>query len=87
MQVKLLFFASLKDIVGARQLDVEVPSGSTVSDLWDHLESQFPPLKRYRSIVLTSVNEEYVDKAAPVADGDEIALFPPVSGGSSGRLW
>ena len=86
MQVKLLFFASLKDIVGARQLDVEVPSGATINDLWDHLETKFPPLQRYRSIVLTSVNEEYVDRAATVADGDEIALFPPVSGGAAKEL-
>ena len=83
MQVKLLFFASLKDIVGSRQLDLDVPSGATVNDLLERLESRYPGLRRYRSIVLTSLNEEYVERHAVVSDGDEVALFPPVSGGSS----
>lgn len=83
MQVKLLFFASLKDIVGSRQLDLDLPSGATISDVWDQLESRYPLLRRYRAIALTSINEEYVDRAAAIADGDEVALFPPVSGGSN----
>lgn len=83
MQVNLLFFASLKDIVGARQLQLDVPSGATVADLLDRLESSYPKLKPYRSIVLTSVNEEYVELGAPISEGDEVAIFPPVSGGST----
>lgn len=83
VQVKLLFFATLKDIVGKRELDIEVPSGATVNDLWEHLESRYPAIGRYRSIVLTSLNEEYVDRGAIVSDGDEVAMFPPVSGGST----
>jgi len=83
VQVKLLFFASLKDIVGKRELDIDLPSGATVNDLWQQLESRYPALARYRSIVLTSLNEEYVDRTAVVCDGDEVAMFPPVSGGST----
>jgi molybdopterin synthase catalytic subunit len=60
-----------------------VPSGATVNDLWEHLETRYPALGRYRSIALTSLNEEYVDRGAIVSDGDEVALFPPVSGGST----
>ena len=83
VQVRLLFFATLKDIVGRRELDVDVPSGATINDLWEHLEARYPSIGRYRSIALTSLNEEYVDRKAVVSDGDEVALFPPVSGGSS----
>jgi len=83
VQVRLLFFASLKDIVGSRQLDLDVPSGATVNDLLERLEKRYPKLGPYRSIVLTSLNEDYVDKEAVVSDGDEVAIFPPVSGGSS----
>lgn len=83
MQVKLLFFASLKDIVGSRQLDLDVPSGATVNDLWERLESRYPKLGPYRSIALTSVNEDYVTREAIVSDGDEVAIFPPVSGGAT----
>jgi molybdopterin synthase catalytic subunit len=81
MQVKLLFFATLKDIVGARQLEVNVPPGSTVADVLTHLESSYPRMKEYRPVVLTAINEEYVEKAAAIRDGDEVAIFPPVSGG------
>ena len=86
MQVKLLFFASLKDIVGSRHLDLDVPSGATVNDLLERLESRFPAIRRYRPILLTSVNEEYVERDAIVSDGDEVALFPPVSGGATGPV-
>jgi MoaE-MoaD fusion protein len=83
VQVKLLFFASLKDIVGSRQLDFDVPSGATVNDLLERLEARYPGLRPYRSIVLTSLNEDYVDRSTVVSDGDEVAIFPPVSGGTS----
>jgi len=81
MQVRLLFFASLRDIVGSRELCVDVPLNSTVGDLLTQLELTYPRIRDYRSIVLTAINEEYADKTASVSDGDEIAIFPPVSGG------
>ena len=84
MQVRLLFFATLKDIVGARQMQLEVPAGATVADVLTHLESAYPRIKDYRPVVLTAINEEYVNQQAPVHDGDEVALFPPVSGGEVG---
>lgn len=71
----------LKDIVGARQMQMEVPSGATVSDVLTHLEARYPRIKDYRPVVLTAINEEYVDQRALVQDGDELAIFPPVSGG------
>ena len=81
MQVRLLFFATLKEIVGARQLEIDLPAKSTVGDLLSRLESTYPRIKDYRSVVLTAINEEYVDQSAIVAEGDEVAIFPPVSGG------
>ena len=82
MQVRLLFFATLKDIVGSRELRLDVPQGSTVGDVWNQLERTYPRMKDYRLIVLTAVNEEYVHKSAGISEGDELALFPPVSGGA-----
>ena len=84
MHVRLLFFATLKDIVGAREMQLEVPAGSTVADVLTHLERSYPRIKDYRPVLLTAINEEYVDKGAPVSDGDEVAIFPPVSGGEIG---
>jgi len=82
VQVRLLFFASIKDIIGARQIDVEIPSGTTVGKLLELLEEKYPRIAGYRSILLTSVNEEYANREATIADGDEVAIFPPVSGGA-----
>src|SRR5207244_6742527 len=81
MQVRLLFFASLKDIVGARQLRLDLPAGATVEDVLVRLESSYPKMKDYRPVVLTALNEEYVDKRTTIQEGDELAIFPPVSGG------
>jgi MoaE-MoaD fusion protein len=81
MEVRLLFFASLKDIVGARQLRLDLPAGATVDDVLTQLESSYPRMKDYRPVVLTALNEEYVDKRTAIQEGDELAIFPPVSGG------
>ena len=77
----MLFFATLKDIVGSRELRLDVPQGITVADLWAQLERSYPRMKDYRAIVLTALNEEYVNKDTVIGEGDEVALFPPVSGG------
>jgi molybdopterin synthase catalytic subunit len=81
MQVRILFFATLKDIVGARQMQLDVPAGATVADVLTSLEMRYPRIKDYRPVVLTAINEEYVNQRTAVQDGDEVAIFPPVSGG------
>jgi len=81
MRIRVLFFATLKDIVGVRQLQVDMPVGATIGDLLTHLEATYPRMKDYRPVVLTAVNEDYVDQRAQIRDGDEVAIFPPVSGG------
>jgi MoaE-MoaD fusion protein len=84
MHVRLLFFATLKDIIGAREMQLDVPDGSTVADVLTHLEGSYPRMKDYRPVVLTAVNEEYVERGTRIEDGDEVAIFPPVSGGEVG---
>src|SRR5437588_11260241 len=80
VHVKLLFFASLKDIVGSRQLQLDVAPGATVADVLTSLETSYPRMKPYRPVVLTAVNEEYADHRTTIHEGDEVAIFPPVSG-------
>jgi len=82
VRVRLLTFASIQDIVGSREIDVELPAGSTVRDLLAHLEEKYPRIAGYRSILLTAVNEEYANPETTISDGDEVAVFPPVSGGA-----
>jgi molybdopterin synthase catalytic subunit len=84
MQVRILFFATLKDIVGAKEIHVDVPAGARVADVLTHLEESYPRIRDYRPVVLTALNEEYVAQSTHVREGDELAIFPPVSGGDVG---
>jgi molybdopterin converting factor subunit 1 len=78
MRVRLRFFAALREQMGARA-EREVTPGTKVGALWRALVDEHPGLGRVR--VRFAVNAEYVGAAHPLADGDEVAFFPPVSGG------
>ena len=80
MKVKVLYFAYLRDAVGRPSETVEVPAGvETVGALRDYLvgKSGFESVKRIRF----SVNQAMADETAAIKDGDEVAFFPPVTGG------
>ncbi len=85
VQISVVFFASLVDLVGSRRLSLDVVDGATLDEILKQLESSYPGLKDYRSLLLTAVNEEYAEGSHGVSDGDEIAIFPPVSGGEATR--
>lgn len=79
MKIRVLFFASLRDIsgVGEKQLDVE--EGMSVAQLWRQVSANFELLPEK---VLCAVNQEYVDDDYLLAKSDnEVAFFPPVTGG------
>ncbi len=81
MSIRVLFFASLSDIAGMRETSVD-PSGFTdVLSVFDKFAKDFPSLEKYRSSVLFALNSEFASSDSPVQDGDEVAFFPPVSGG------
>ena len=81
MRVRLLFFASCKDIVGCRETDIEIDEGSTVTQMYQAVFSRFPALKRLEKTLSIAVNAEYADTSAVLQEGDEVAFIPPVSGG------
>jgi len=81
MSVKILFFATLRDRAGTKSLDIEIPEGTTVQGLKDQIARDYPNLKQSMEAVLISINREYAFDEAIVADGSEVAMFPPVSGG------
>jgi molybdopterin converting factor subunit 1 len=75
----LLAFGIAKDILGARQTEIEI-AGQTVADLRVALAGRYPALAGLRSLLI-AVNNQYADDAIILQEGDEIALIPPVSGG------
>jgi molybdopterin converting factor subunit 1 len=81
MRVTIRLFARLRDIAGAGEMVRNVPNGASVQTVWDTLAGEFPDLQQYEVSVSTAVNAEYSRMGAPVADGDEVAFLPPVSGG------
>jgi MoaE-MoaD fusion protein len=82
MQVRVLFFGRLKDIVGKSEEDAELSDGARVEDLFARYGRSFPELAQFRPSVVASVNQEFAEWRAPLAAGDEVAFLPPVSGGA-----
>ena len=79
--VKVLFFASLKDLVGKSEIEVDLQEKTSVRDVFQELQTHHPELKKYEAVLLIAVNQEYSSLDTPISPGDEIAFLPPVSGG------
>jgi len=79
--IKLLFFANLRDRAGTKSMDIEIPEDLTIQGLKDKLAQDFPNLAQSMSSVIVTINREYAFDEAVVPPSAEIALFPPVSGG------
>ena len=78
LHVRLRFFAALREQLGAG-LERDVAPGTTVAALWKALVAEHPALGVVP--VRFAVNQRYVDEGHNLAAGDEVAFFPPVSGG------
>ncbi len=85
MHVTLLAFGVLRDHLGKTARPLELPAGSTVRDLLDHCRALVPEKSAPWSSIAVAVNQEYAPATRALADGDEVALLPPVSGGSPGK--
>jgi len=82
MQVRVLFFGILKDLIGRSSDLVNLPDYATAADVLLHYEQSLAGKKSVLSSVAISVNQEYAAAATQLHEGDEIALLPPVSGGA-----
>lgn len=81
MQIRVLFFGLLKDICGHAEERIELPEGSTAGSVFDHYAAAFPRLRQMASSIVLARNHEFARTADRLAEGDEVALLPPVSGG------
>jgi molybdopterin synthase catalytic subunit len=86
VRVKVLFFGMLKDIVGRAEDQHDFEAGTTLGGVFNHYGKQFPRLREMAGSILLARNQEFADSATQLADGDEIAFLPPVSGGSAAPL-
>jgi molybdopterin converting factor subunit 1 len=84
MRIRVLFFATLRDRTGLREDALDLPEGATVADLRDSVAEKHPGAAPALPTALASVNQEFAFPEEELHEGDEVALFPPVSGGSGG---
>ncbi len=82
MRVRLLAFATAAEAIGTRESELELPAGSRVGDLWELLERRHPDLAGLAGRLAMAVDGRLAGRDTPLADGAEVALLPPVSGGA-----
>ena len=80
--MKVLFFGVLKDLVGTSEDTIEVPPNATVGSIFEHYAEQIATLRHSRPSILFARNRDFSSEDTQVAENDEIAFLPPVSGGS-----
>jgi MoaE-MoaD fusion protein len=79
--VTILLFGQAREIAGSSSLDVEVEQPATVASAFSVLTAKHPKLLQMERSLLFAVNEEYADREDLIANGDRVAVLPPVSGG------
>ncbi len=79
--VKILLFATLRDYVGAKIVELDIPSGTSVQGLTDLLVNKYPRLDKVKDSMMAAINREYAASEQTIPENAEIAFFPPVSGG------
>ena len=82
ISVRVLFFGAARDAVGGEEIDLELNPPATTKTARTHLVTMYPALERFGKSLLLAVNQEYALPDREIKDGDELAVFPPVSGGS-----
>jgi molybdopterin synthase catalytic subunit len=81
MRIRLLAFASASDALGAPERELELADGARVGDLKRELGVRFPALAPLLARLAVAIDGEIAGDALPLAEGAEVALLPPVSGG------
>jgi molybdopterin synthase sulfur carrier subunit len=80
-KINVLLFGALREMAGASELNLDLAAPADVASAWSEIKKRFPNLEKFERSALFAVNEEHARKEQPLADGDMLAIFPPVSGG------
>jgi len=83
MRIQVLFFGILKDLAGRSSESIDLPEHASVGHVLSHYEKRIPRMREWATSIAMSVNHEYAGVDAKLKPGDEVALLPPVSGGSA----
>ncbi len=81
MKIDVTLFATLKELAGKKQINIEISEPATVSRLLAEISNQYPQIKNSSGNILVSINQEFASRDQIIVIGDEVAMFPPVSGG------
>jgi molybdopterin synthase sulfur carrier subunit len=81
IKINVLLFGALREMAGASELNLDLAAPADVASAWSEIKKRFPSLEKFERSALFAVNEEHARKEQPLADGDTLAIFPPVSGG------
>lgn len=82
ISVRVLFFGAARDVTGAAEADLNLNPPHDSANAFEQLLNTYPDLRRFGKSLLFAVNQEYAQPDKMVNDGDELAVFPPVSGGA-----
>ena len=82
MKVEVRLFARYREAAGRDRVEIDLPEGGTVETAWEAVSRRFPALGQYRPFTLFALREDYVSPDHRLGEGDELCLFPPVSGGA-----
>src|SRR5882724_1097560 len=81
VNVRVLFFGAARDVAGHSEVELTLAGPTNAAGALEQLLTTYPELRRFGRSLLFAVNQEYAPHDCQVQDGDELALFPPVSGG------
>jgi molybdopterin synthase catalytic subunit len=82
MKVQVCLFARYREAIGRDRIEVDLPEGGTVEAAWHAVTARYPSLLPFRPFTLFALGDDYVPAERRLGDGDELCLFPPVSGGA-----
>src|SRR4051812_5273668 len=82
IRVRIRLFAIQRELAGAREVAIELNAGATVEDAWLAVVARHPVLAPGRASLRFARNGDYAEPSTPLEDGDEVAVIPPVSGGT-----
>jgi len=81
MHLRILFFASYRELLGSGELSVELPGPARVSDLLREIRARGEPYASLPEAPVVAVNREFASNDTSLSEGDEVAFVPPVAGG------